>query len=105
MYSQSDTPQIRPTGLVKVLGPDDIIREGDLARNTTYTSPSDYVDHGATRDMDWRRVGTGTGEAMGGWIGRTLRDFHAFCGGSVARPRYPTEIIRPVQTKAEYQTN
>lgn len=98
MYPLSDTPEIRPNRTWYFLGPDDVIKVGDLTRNTTYSSASDYVEWGSIRDMDWRRVGRNYDESLGAWIGRTLREFHEFCGSTVEDPKYPIEVIRSIDT-------
>lgn len=80
MYSDSNTPRIRPRGAgYYFLGDNDMLQEGDLVRRIDYPDYADYVDGGHLRDMDWRKVGQGLGEELGAWIGATLGHVHRAC--------------------------
>lgn len=81
MYSDSNTPRIRPRGAgYYFLTDSDILQEGDLVRRIDYPNTySDYVDYGYTRDMDWRKVGQGLGEELGAWIGATVGHINKVC--------------------------
>lgn len=97
MYSNPDSPRIRPQGTLQVLGLHDIIQEGDLARCIRYgASHSDYTDYSAVRDMDWRRVSrTDTKHgALCAWVGKRLIDLYTSNGGSTTNPQWPIEIVR-----------